>query len=145
MMATKQSYAAEEAAGRVVPAVAPLAVDRVPEVRHAALATLQAFVKLLQDHSASRDAAAGAAEGTSQQVRCCTPSLHAHMRLHLCIGCKLPQSAATCLDVSGLLPVGHVRTASVVCCVLPSCSAQRSAASLSGLCSRLHSTAPALL
>ena len=66
-MATKQSYAAEEAAGRVIPCVAPLAVDPVSEVRHAALAALQAFVQLLQEHSTSLDTAAGA-EGASQQV-----------------------------------------------------------------------------
>ena len=71
MMATKQSYAAEEAAGRVIPCVAPLAVDPVSEVRHAALAALDAFVKLLQEHSATRDSAAGGAEGSSQQVCCC--------------------------------------------------------------------------
>ncbi|KAL3157198.1 hypothetical protein ABBQ38_001437 [Trebouxia sp. C0009 RCD-2024] len=68
MMATKQSYAAEEAAGRVIPCVAPLAVDPVSEVRHAALATLGAFLKLLQEHSATMDTAAGAAEGASQQA-----------------------------------------------------------------------------
>lgn len=69
-MATKQSYAAEEAAGRVIPCVAPLAVDPVLEVRHAALATLDAFVKLLQEHSATRDSAAGGtdAAAASQQV-----------------------------------------------------------------------------
>lgn len=72
MMATKQSYAAEEAAGRVIPCVAPLAVDPVSEVRHAALAALGAFVQLLQEHSASLDSAAGAAEGASHQVCCCT-------------------------------------------------------------------------
>lgn len=71
MMATKQSYAAEEAASRVIPCVAPLAVDPVSEVRHAALAALGAFVQLLQEHSASQDAAAGA-EGASQQVCCCS-------------------------------------------------------------------------
>ncbi len=71
MMATKQSYAAEEAAGRVIPCVAPLAVDPVPEVRHAALATLEAFVKLLQEHSATRDSAAGPSDaaGGAQQVK----------------------------------------------------------------------------
>jgi len=71
MMATKQSYAAEEAAGRVLPCVAPLAVDPVPEVRHAALATLEAFVKLLQEHSATRDSAAGPSDaaGGAQQVK----------------------------------------------------------------------------
>ena len=69
-MATKQSYAADEAAGRVIPCVGPLAVDPVPEVRHAALATLDAFVKMLQEHSATRDTAAGAADGASQQVSC---------------------------------------------------------------------------
>lgn len=73
MMATKQSYAAEEAAGRVLPCVAPLAVDAVPEVRHAALATLEAFVKLLQEHSATRDSAAGSSDaaGGAQQVQSC--------------------------------------------------------------------------
>ena len=67
-MATKQSYAAEEAAGRVIPCVAPLAVDPAPEVRHAALAALEAFLQLLHQHSATRDSAAGAADGASQQV-----------------------------------------------------------------------------
>ena len=70
-MATKQSYAADEAAGRVIPCVAPLAVDPVSEVRHAALATLDAFLKLLKEHSATRDAAVDAADGASQQVSCC--------------------------------------------------------------------------
>ena len=74
-MATKQSYAAEEAAGRVIPCVAPLAVDPVPEVRHAALAALDAFVKMLQEHSATRDTAAGPADGASQQVSCATFSV----------------------------------------------------------------------
>lgn len=70
MMATKQSYAAEEAAGRVLPCVAPLAVDPVPEVRHAALATLEAFVKMLQEHSATRDSAASSSDavGGAQQA-----------------------------------------------------------------------------
>ena len=70
-MATKQSYAAEEAAGRVLPCVAPLAVDPVPEVRHAALATMEAFVKLLQEHSATRDSAAGPSDaaGGAQLVK----------------------------------------------------------------------------
>ena len=67
MLATKQSYAAEEAAGRVIPSVAPLAVDPVSEVRHSALATLDAFVKLLQENSAARDSAAGT-EAAPQQV-----------------------------------------------------------------------------
>ena len=79
-MATKQSYAAEEAASRVIPCVAPLAVDPVPEVRHAALAALDAFVKLLQEHSATRDAAAGAADGASQQVCCFL--CHTYVTLH---------------------------------------------------------------
>ena len=68
MMATKQSYAAEEAAGRVLPCVAPLAVDPAQEVRHSALATLQAFLQTLQDHSASMDAAAVASGGAPPQV-----------------------------------------------------------------------------
>lgn len=67
MLATKKSYMSEEAAGRVLPSVAPLAVDPVPEVRHAALATLEAFVKLLQEHSAIRDSTAAAADPASQQ------------------------------------------------------------------------------
>ena len=74
-MATKQSYAAEEAAGRVLPCVSPLAVDPVQEVRHCALATLQAFVQTLQEHSASMDAAAVASGGAAPQVtlvqHCC--------------------------------------------------------------------------
>ena len=79
MMATKQSYAADEAASRVIPCVAPLAVDPVPEVRHSALATLDAFVKLLQEHSATRDSTAGAAEGASQQVcSCCSLPCQCH-------------------------------------------------------------------
>ena len=69
MLATKQSYAAEEAAGRVLPSVAPLAVDPVREVRHAALTTLEAFVKLLQEHSAIKDITAAAADPASNQVR----------------------------------------------------------------------------
>ena len=76
MMATKQSYATEEAASRVIPCVAPLAVDPVPEVRHSALATLEGFVKLLQEHSATRDSTAGAAEGASQQVCPCRCFAH---------------------------------------------------------------------
>ena len=68
MMATKQSYAAEEAAGRVIPCVAPLAVDPVQEVRQSALATLQAFVSTLQEHSATLDSAAGPSGAAPSQV-----------------------------------------------------------------------------
>lgn len=68
MMATKQSYAAEEAAGRVIPCVAPLAVDPIQEVRQAALATLEAFVSTLREHSASLDSAAGTLGAAAQQV-----------------------------------------------------------------------------
>ena len=88
MLATKQSYAAEEAAGRVLPSVAPLAVDPVPEVRHAALTTLEAFVKLLQEHSATRDSAAAAADPTSQQVHQISCVLH-----QVCAWTQLPLEA----------------------------------------------------
>ena len=71
MMATRQSYAAEEAAGRVIPCVAPLAVDAVQEVRQSALATLQAFVTTLQEHSSKLDSASDTPGAAAQQVRRC--------------------------------------------------------------------------
>lgn len=70
-MATRQSYAAEEAAGRVIPCVAPLAVDAVQEVRQSALSTLLVFVTTLQEHSSKLDSASGTPNAAAQQVRNC--------------------------------------------------------------------------
>ncbi|GIL75242.1 hypothetical protein Vretifemale_5022, partial [Volvox reticuliferus] len=61
LTATKQYYGAEEVAMRLLPAVCPLAIDGVPEVRQAALLCLDTFVKVLKDEEElrrSREAAA---------------------------------------------------------------------------------------
>ncbi|GBF94506.1 hypothetical protein Rsub_07040 [Raphidocelis subcapitata] len=61
LAATQRHYAPEEAACRALPAVAPLTVDAIGEVRSAALACLEAFGKLLRDHDSKLTAAAAAA------------------------------------------------------------------------------------
>lgn len=71
MVATVEAYAADEAAQRIIPAVAPLGVDPVPEVRQSALAALAAFMRLLTEHSTQLEAAAtamGPAAGDIAQV-----------------------------------------------------------------------------
>ena len=71
MVATVEAYAADEAAQRIIPAVAPLGVDPVLEVRQSALAALDAFMRLLKEHSAQLDSAAtatGSAAGAVAQV-----------------------------------------------------------------------------
>ncbi|KAK9810296.1 hypothetical protein WJX72_008245 [[Myrmecia] bisecta] len=51
MMATASLHSPEEAAQRVLPAVCPLAIDPISEVRHTALAAMDAFTKVLKDHN----------------------------------------------------------------------------------------------
>ena len=71
MVATVEAYAADEAAQRIIPAVAPLGVDPVPEVRQSALAALDAFMRLLREHSTQLESAAtatGSAAGDAAQV-----------------------------------------------------------------------------
>ena len=69
MLATAHLHDANEAANRVLPAVAPLGVDAVQEVRHTALQVLISFTKLLQDHSRTLDDQAQA----SGECPCCVP------------------------------------------------------------------------
>jgi SCY1-like protein 1 len=61
LAATLAYYAPEELAVRALPAVAPLAVDPVCEVRSAALACVDAFARVLREHDAKMAAAARAA------------------------------------------------------------------------------------
>ena len=71
MVATVEAYAADEAAQRIIPAVAPLGVDPVSEVRQSALAALDAFMRLLKEHSTRLESAAtatGPAAGDTVQV-----------------------------------------------------------------------------
>ena len=71
MVATVEAYAADEAAQRIIPAVAPLGVDPVSEVRQSALAALDAFMRLLKEHSKqleSATTATGSAAGDAAQV-----------------------------------------------------------------------------
>ena len=80
MVATVEAYAADEAAQRIIPAVAPLGVDPVSEVRQSALAALSAFMRLLTEHSTQLESAAtttGSAAGDIAQVT--LPSLTSHL------------------------------------------------------------------
>ena len=61
LAATLRYYAPEELAARALPAVAPLAVDPVCEVRSAALACVEAFARVLREHDGKMAAAARAA------------------------------------------------------------------------------------
>ncbi|GIL51106.1 hypothetical protein Vafri_7196 [Volvox africanus] len=66
LTATKQYYGTEEVAMRLLPAVCPLAIDGVPEVRQAALLCLDTFVKFLKDEEElrrSKEAAAAESAG----------------------------------------------------------------------------------
>lgn len=55
VVATAVRHSAEEAANRIVPAAAPLLVDPVQEVRHTALAAVDAYVQILRDHNRTLD------------------------------------------------------------------------------------------
>ena len=55
MLATAHLHSATEAATRILPAVAPLAVDSVAEVRHTALQAMASFSQVLNDHSRMLD------------------------------------------------------------------------------------------
>ena len=68
-MATAAVHSADEAAQRILPAAAPLAVDPVQDVRHTALACVQTFAQILADHNRTLDDALLAA-GAS------VPSMH---------------------------------------------------------------------
>eukprot|EP00198_Chlamydomonas_reinhardtii_P004430 XP_001693766.1 protein kinase [Chlamydomonas reinhardtii] len=68
LVATKQYYSAEDVALRMLPAVCPLCMDPVPEVRGASLTLIETFLKVLQDEEQvrrSREAAAVEAGGGS--------------------------------------------------------------------------------
>ena len=73
-MATAHLHAPAEAATRIVPAVAPLTIDPVSEVRRTALQALADFSKVLKDHSKTLDEQAAAAGET--------PANSAHSFLH---------------------------------------------------------------
>jgi hypothetical protein len=69
MVATATYYAPEEAAGRIIPCVAPLCMDGVGEVRAASLQCLECFVQVLRQHDrklAEDQAAAAQAAGVAQ-------------------------------------------------------------------------------
>ena len=61
MMATADLHAPAEAATRILPAVAPLTIDSVAEVRRTALQALADFSKVLVNHSKTLDDQAAAA------------------------------------------------------------------------------------
>ena len=77
MVATAVRHNAEEAATRVLPAVVPLAVDPVQEVRHTALAALDVFVQILRDHNRTLDDSLTAAGGLVRLV--CHNVIMAHV------------------------------------------------------------------
>lgn len=60
-MATAHLHGPTDAATRILPAVAPLAMDPVTEVRKTALQALTDFTLILKDHSKLLDEQAGAA------------------------------------------------------------------------------------
>ena len=68
MVATAEMHSPEEAGIRILPALGPLTVDAVPEVRHSALAALEAFSGVLQQHSSSMDAVHQAAGGAAKDL-----------------------------------------------------------------------------
>ncbi|CAK0749386.1 hypothetical protein CVIRNUC_001906 [Coccomyxa viridis] len=61
LQATAQRYSPEEVAVRAVPALAPLSVDAVAQVRRIALSAMQSYIKILAEHADALDAAATAA------------------------------------------------------------------------------------
>ncbi|KAG2438971.1 hypothetical protein HYH02_010763 [Chlamydomonas schloesseri] len=66
LVATKQYYSAEDVAVRLLPAVCPLCMDPVPEVRGASLTLIETFLKVLQDEEqVRRSREAAAAEASS--------------------------------------------------------------------------------
>jgi SCY1-like protein 1 len=68
MAATLSYYSAEELAARALPAVAPLCVDPVCDVRKAALACADAFGKVLREHDAKLTAAAAERQAAEQRA-----------------------------------------------------------------------------
>lgn len=67
MMATANLHGPSEAATRIIPAVAPLTIDTVTEVRRTALQALADFSLVLKDHSKLlEDQAAAAGRAQSQ-------------------------------------------------------------------------------
>ncbi|GFH19858.1 protein kinase domain-containing protein, partial [Haematococcus lacustris] len=56
MVATSQYHGPEDAALRILPAVAPLAIEPMAEVRAAALQVLEVFTQVLKEHDAKRAA-----------------------------------------------------------------------------------------
>ena len=63
MVATADLHSADEAAKRIMPAVAPLAVDPVADVRAHALAALSRYSEVLKEEHRRLEAAAAAAAG----------------------------------------------------------------------------------
>ncbi|EFJ49788.1 hypothetical protein VOLCADRAFT_80567 [Volvox carteri f. nagariensis] len=66
LAATKQYYSPEDAAVRLLPAVCPLAMDAIPEVRQASLLCMDSFVMLLKEEEEqrrTREAAAAESAG----------------------------------------------------------------------------------
>lgn len=66
MIATADLHDGEEVSKRVIPSVAPLAVDPVQDVRHHTLLALDKYCALLKEHVAKANKAAEA-NGASQQ------------------------------------------------------------------------------
>ena len=68
MVATAELHSPEEAGIRILPALGPLTVDAVGEVRHSALAALEAFSAVLKQHSSSLDSVHQAAGGAAKDL-----------------------------------------------------------------------------
>ncbi len=68
MVATAELHTPEEAGIRILPALGPLTVDAVAEVRQSALAALEAFSAVLKQHSSSLDSVHQAAGGAAKDL-----------------------------------------------------------------------------
>ena len=91
MVATAAVHTADEAAQRILPAAAPLAVDQIQDVRHAALACISAFAQILTDHNRTLDDALSAAGSTS-------PASHHPILLICCLSGRYGQ-ASSCMAI----------------------------------------------
>ena len=139
MVATAAVHSADEAAQRILPAVSPLAVDQIQEVRHAALACIQTFSQILSDHSRTLDDAlnAAGADCTVVLIAKLLRLVHHMMQLMLDItdpGCRLIPLTSQGLQAESCSKVPQLRL-----------GLWAWAATLAGLCHSLCGAALALV
>lgn len=69
LLATSELHSVDDAASRVLPSVAPLAVDPIPDVRAASLSCMDAFMGVLKSHNRAMEAEAAAAPAASESAK----------------------------------------------------------------------------